>query len=168
MVHVDTFILGHTNHEIALVVLNIDTHEIGWVLLTCDLCFYEIVTINGVLFNQLVFCVQGVQDLRTRDRCILSDCFFSLPAKKYTLGHVNQFYLRFSVDWDQMIALNPVNETDDLIFICETAPEDEFLKVLKLGELQNEVVSKDIIGEVDTDKRVPKEAQDLYQSINWA
>ena len=34
-----------------------------------------------------------------------------------------------------MIALNPVNETDDLIFICETAPEDEFLKVLKLGEL---------------------------------
>ena len=65
-----------------------------------------------------------------------------------------------------MLALNPVDETDYLIFICETAPEDEFLKVLKLGELQNEVVSKNIIGEVDTDKRVPKEAQDLYQSIN--
>ena len=67
-----------------------------------------------------------------------------------------------------MFALDSVQETDDLIFICETAPENEFLKVLELGELQNEVVSKDIEGEVDTDKRVPKEAQNLNQSINWA
>ena len=83
MVHVNTFILGHSNHEIALVILNIDTHEISWVLLTCDLCFYEIVTVDGILLNHLVPCVQ---DLWTSYRRKLSNRIFSLLAEKYTLG----------------------------------------------------------------------------------
>ena len=83
MVHVNAFILGYTNHKISLVVLNIDAYEIRRVLLTCDLSFYEIVTIDGIPLYHLVPCVQ---DLRTSDRGKLSNGIFSLLAEKYTLG----------------------------------------------------------------------------------
>ena len=67
-----------------------------------------------------------------------------------------------------MFALNSVQEAHELILICEAALENEFLKVLELWELQNEVVSQYIIREIDTDKRVSKEAQDLNHSIDLA
>ena len=66
-----------------------------------------------------------------------------------------------------MFALNSIQEANDLIFICETATECKFLKILELRKLYNEVVSQDIIREVDTDERAPKKVQDLYNSINW-